>query len=217
MRGSGFQETRCDDGSLSEAEVGASSHLIDEVDLARAREYALLSTLLSRSPDAQMIEVLTRLTGDATPLGVAHAALAKVAGRASVEAVEREYFDLFLGLGPDVLFPYASYYLTGALQGAPLARLRVAFRSLGVERTPGQSEPEDHVATLLEIMSCLADGRIAAPTGADRGIFEQHLAPWIGRFFGVLEKAAAADFYASVGALGRTFVEIETEAFQLPG
>jgi TorA maturation chaperone TorD len=42
------------------------------------------------------------------------------------------------------------------------------------------------------------------------------MAPWIGRFFADLERAQAADFYARVGLLGRTFVEIETEAFALP-
>ena len=59
-------------------------------------------------------------------------------------------------------------------------------------------------------------GQIAAPTEAEREIFETHLAPWIGRFFADLEHAAPAEFYASVGALGRAFIEIETEAFALP-
>ena len=47
-------------------------------------------------------------------------------------------------------------------------------------------------------------------------LFEKHLAPWIGRFFADLERAEAADFYRRVGALGRLFMEIETEAFALP-
>ena len=42
------------------------------------------------------------------------------------------------------------------------------------------------------------------------------MAPWVGRFFGDLECSERADFYARVGALGRTFVEIESEAFALP-
>jgi TorA maturation chaperone TorD len=65
-------------------------------------------------------------------------------------------------------------------------------------------------------MARLAGGDMAAPARADREIFEKHLAPWIGRFFAELERSKSADFYAHIGALGRTFVKIETEAFALP-
>jgi len=189
--------------------------LIDEVDRARAQEYVLLAALLSRSPDAQMIGRLALMSGDATPLGVAHAALAKVAGRANAEGVKREYFALFEGLGHGGLLPYASYYLTGSLYGRPLVRLREALQRLGIERAAGRSEPEDHAAILCEIMAGIAGGHIGAPAEADRAFFEEHLAPWIGRFFADLECAAPADFYAHVGTLGRIFVAIETEAFAL--
>lgn len=192
------------------------ARFVDEVDHARAQEYSLLATLLSRSPDAQMIERLARLRGDASPLGVAHAALADAAARADAEGVEREYFDLFVKLGSGGLHPYASYYLAGFLYGRPLARLREALERFGIERTEALSEPEDHVAVLFEIMASLAGGRIAAPAGADREIFENHLAPWIGRFFADLEQVEPAGFYSRVGALGRVFMEIETEALALP-
>ena len=56
--------------------------------------------------------------------GCAHAALAEAARRTNVEQVEREYFDLFIGLGRGELLPYGSYYLTGFLHERPLARLR---------------------------------------------------------------------------------------------
>lgn len=189
---------------------------IDEVEAARAQEYALLATLLSRSPDAQMLGRLARMRGDASPLGVAHAALGETAARTDAERVGREYFDLFIGLGRGELLPYASYYLTGFLYERPLARLRGDLRRFGIEREADQSEPEDHAAILCEIMAGIAGGRLAASGGADREIFEKHMAPWIGRFFADLERAEAADFYASVGTLGRTFVEIEAEAFSLP-
>ena len=215
MRDPDLQETGRSANSRNEAEAGAS-RLVDEVDQARAQHYALLSTLLAGSPSSAAIERLARLRGDASPLGVARAALSDAAGRASAEEVEREYSDLFLGLKAGALFPYASYYLAGALQGRPLARLREDLRRFGIERTPGQAEPEDHAAILLEIMSCLAGNRIAAPPGADREIFEEHLGPWMSRFFADLEKAEPAEFYSSVGALGRVFIEIETEAFKLP-
>ncbi|KRR07267.1 hypothetical protein CQ12_00265 [Bradyrhizobium jicamae] len=56
---------------------------VDEIDCTRAREYALLGTLPSHSPDARLIGQLALLMGDAT-LGRAHALLGKApAARAS--------------------------------------------------------------------------------------------------------------------------------------
>jgi len=197
------------------AEKVSATRQIDEIDRARAREYSLLAALLSRSPDAQMIEHLVRLSGDATPLGAAHAALGAAAASINPERIEREYFDLFVGLGRGELFPYASYYLTGYLYGRPLARVRETLKQLGLERTEGQGEPEDHAGVLFEVMAGLASGQIVAPGQTERTIFETHLEPWIGRFFSDLEHAQSAKFYACVGTLGRIFTEIETEAFSL--
>jgi TorA maturation chaperone TorD len=162
-----------------------------------------------------MIEQLAGLSGDATPLGTAHTALGSAAASMKPERIEREYFDLFVGLGRGELFPYASYYLTGYLHGRPLARIRETLKQIGLERTGGQSEPEDHVAVLFEVMAGLAGGQIVAPGGTDRTIFENHLKPWVGRFFSDLEHTESAAFYKSVGSLGRVFMEIETEAFSL--
>ncbi|ARQ02493.1 Cro/CI family transcriptional regulator [Pseudorhodoplanes sinuspersici] len=189
---------------------------VDEIDVARAHEYALLSALLSRAPDAALLKTLTRLKGDATPLGMAHIELAEAASRISVQAVEREYFNLFIGLGRGELLPYGSYYLTGFLHERPLARLREDLLKIDLERNEGNAEPEDHAAILCEIMSGLASGRFPAPAGTDQAIFEKHLAPWIGRFFADLENAQEANFYRRVGTLGRVFIEIEIESFALP-
>src|SRR5262249_52795444 len=154
---------------------------VDEVDAARAQEYALLSVLLARAPDAGLLERLGALRGDASPLGLAHVALAEAAQRANVERLEREYFDLFIGLGRGELLPYGSYYLTGFLHERPLARLRAHLGELGLERTPGQAEPEDHAAILCEIMAGLGGRRLPAPPGSDRAVFPQHPAPRLGR------------------------------------
>jgi TorA maturation chaperone TorD/DNA-binding transcriptional regulator YdaS (Cro superfamily) len=189
---------------------------IDEVDTARAQEYALLAVLLVRAPDADLLQRLGTLRGNASPLGVAHAALAEAASRATSAQVEREFFNLFIGLGRGELLPYGSYYQTGFLHERPLSRLREDLLKLGIERTAGQVEPEDHVAILCEIMAGLAGGRFAAPAGADRDLFEKHLAPWIGRFFVDLESAGEADFYRRIGTLGRVFMDVEREGFALP-
>ncbi len=189
---------------------------LDEIDIARAQEYALLGTLLTRAPDAALLSALSKLRADASPLGLAHAALADAAARATVKSVEREFFDLFIGLGRGELLPYGSYYLTGFLHERPLARLRDDLARIGVARSDGVVEPEDHVGILCEIMSGLAGRRLPAPPDSDRLIFDKHMTPWIGRFFSDLENAEGADFYRRVGALGRIFVGIEREAFDLP-
>ena len=188
--------------------------VVDEIDRARAREYALLATLLSCSPDARLIGQIAALSGDASPLGRAHALLGKAASRSSEQSAAREYFNLFIGLGQGQLLPYASHYLTGSLYGRPLASLRETLQRLSIEPTV-PSEPEDHISILCEIMAGLIAGEVAAQPGADREFFEAHLAPWAKRFFADLEHAKSAHFFACVGMLGRTFMGIESEGYAL--
>jgi TorA maturation chaperone TorD len=190
---------------------------IDEIDSARAREYALLATLLSHSPDAQLLSRLAGLHVDTSPIGLTHAALAAAAQRATEESVASEYFALFAGLRDAALLPYASHYLTDTLYGRPLARLRETLQGLGIEKAPERVEPEDHASFLCEVMAGLVGGDISAPDGTDRTFFEEHLASWMRRFFVDLEATKSADFYRSVGMLGRTFIDVETHAFALSG
>ena len=219
MRDAGLEEATRVAGSanaLARDSGIAFGGIMDEIDTARAQEYALLATLLARAPDAQLFLRLAGLQGDATPLGLAHVALAEAARRTTVERVEREYFDLFVGIGRGELLPYGSYYLSGFLYERPLARLRAALSRLGIERSAGHAEPEDHAATLCEIMAGFAGGRFSASPEAEREFFEHHVAPWMGRFFTDLEQAQAADFYRAAGTLGRVFIQVETGAFALP-
>lgn len=191
------------------------AHTVNEIDRARAREYALLATLLASSPDTQMITRLALLRGDASPLRTAHAALGAAPGRTDEESAGREYFNLFVGLGQGQLSPYASHYLTGSLYSRPLVRLRETLQHLGIERTQ-RSEPEDHIAILCEIMAGLIDGSLVSADNVDCDFFQQHLATWGRRFSVDLERARLADFYGSVGLLGRILMEIETEVYSLP-
>src|SRR5260370_5673353 len=147
--------------------------------------------LLVRAPDAEFLTRIAKLRGDATPLGVAHRALAEAAEGASAEKIAREFFDLFIGVGRGELLAYGSYYLTGFLNERPLARLRKDLRALGIERVETQSEPEDHAAILCEIMAGLIGGQFSTPVEGQRQIFQKHLSPWIGRFFADIAHAGA--------------------------
>ena len=187
----------------------------DEIDAARASEYIFLSTLLLRAPDARLMKRIAGLRADASPLGLLHAELADMASRIKLEDIELEFFNIFVGIGRGELLPYASYYLTGFLHERPLARLREDLSALGIERAEDMYEPEDHAGILLEVMGGIASGRLPAPAGTDRKIFEKHLKPWVPRFFFDLEHAKSAKFYRTAGRLGRVFMDIEAEAFAL--
>lgn len=198
-------------------EVSGVAGLPDDIDLLRAQQYDLLAALLGRAPDASLIAALAGLKDGEGVLGRQVAALRRAAAETDSDAVEREYFALFIGVGRGELLPYASYYLTGFLNERPLARVREDFAALGIERSETMSEPEDHLAILLEVMAGLAANRLEAEPGLQVRFFARHIEPWAGRFFADLENAKAGRFYRAVGGLGRAFIEIEAEAFAMEG
>jgi len=201
---------------LQPAPHGEQPAEMDDLDAARAREYALLAMLLSRTPDVAALGRIAKLRGDATPLGRARVALAQAADNASAEKIRREFFNLFIGIERGELVPSASCYLTGLCNERPLVRVREDLWARGIERAEGQVEAEDHAAVLCEIMAGLAGGPSATAAGLQQQFFQRHLAPWIGRFFADLERADSADFYRHAGTVGRLFMEIETNTFARP-
>jgi len=196
-----------------ESDVAVADRAVDPVDAARAHEYQLLATLLSAPPSKKLLSTIARLEGDDTPLGRAHAALAGAAGNAVPGHVEREYFDLFIGVGRGEILPYASYYLTGFLHERPLARLRTDLTTSESSGSRTIRSRKITQRTLCEIMAGFADGRFAASEDQQKQFFDKHIAAWMGRMFADLENAEAANFYRPVAALGRLFLQIETEAF----
>ena len=190
---------------------------VDSEDRLRADLYNFLGVLLARPADEMMLEQTATLSGDDSPLGQAVEGLARVAKASKPKAVEREFNALFIGLGRGELLPYASYYLTGFLNEKPLATLRQDMAALQVTRADNVFEPEDSMASLMETMGGLIVGRLGTPTTIDRQrtFFNNHIAPWAGHFYSDLEAAKASVFYASVGAVGREFMNIEREAFRM--
>ena len=190
---------------------------IAEEDLLRADLYAMLAQLLARPPSRELIGNAAKLSGDDSDLGRGITALATVAKATDARAAEREFNALFIGLGRGELLPYASYYLTGFLNEKPLARLRGHMAQLGIERNTDVKEPEDHIATLCEIMAGLIRGTYGDPLSVEdqHAFFNTHVATWAGHFFTDLEAAEGSVFYAPVGKIGRAFMEIEIEAFRM--
>lgn len=190
---------------------------ICEEDRARAQMYQLLGALLGNPPSRELLRGLSSLEGDSTPIGSASKNLAALAERTSPVDAEREYNNLFVGLGRGELLPYASYYLTGFLNERPLAELRTDLMSRGIKANDDVKEPEDHMGTLCEIMAGIITGEFVCDSDlpSQKAFFDAHLAKWAELFFTDLEKAQAAVFYAPVGSLGRAFMAVEADAFAI--
>ncbi len=199
--------------------AAAQSPALPEEDRLRADFYGLLGTLLARPPEAELLERIKALKGDETELGKAIGALSRLARASSPAAIEREFTDLFIGVGRGELMPYASYYLTGFLNEKPLAQLRKDMAALRIARAPNVFEPEDNIASLMEMMGGMITGRFGAPVSLARqqAFFNTHIGPWAEHFFSDLEAAKGSVFYAPVGTAGRLFMQIEREAFRMSG
>lgn len=196
--------------------MSGATQLSDEEQL-RVQWYALLGRLLQGAPDEAILKAVARLQGDESDLGQAIGNLARAAAATSPAQAKREYQDLFIGIGQGELTPYASYYLTGFLNEKPLAKLRGDMARLGIARADGKKEPEDHIASLCEIMAGLISGAFGEPLdlASQRQFFETHIGSWAPRFFEDLEAAKSASLFMPVGTIGRHFMEIETQAFDM--
>jgi TorA maturation chaperone TorD len=190
---------------------------LSEEDQNRSAIYRMLGRVLVAPPDRDARAALAGLRGDESPLGQALNAMGAEAAAAR-DDLEREYHDLFIGLGRGELVPYGSYYLTGFLNEKPLAVLRRDMARLGIARRESVREPEDHVGAVLEMMAGLIDGSFTAPAGdiaVQQQFFAAHVEPVAPRFFADLERAEAARFYRTVARVGRLFLEVEASAFQM--
>ncbi len=191
-----------------------------EENVLRAQQWSFLARILASPPNSEMLMGLSQLDGDDTALGQAYCVLAKTARDASADDVANEFFELFVGVGRGELLPYASFYITGFLNERPLADLRRDLSVMGIERAKDRFEPEDHIASLAEVMAGLASGEYdAAPLGCggagEAGFFARHLEPWVTQFFDDLAVSPSAEFYRAVAEIGRTFTDVEMRAFEL--
>lgn len=195
----------------------ASNNVISPEDRHRADLYNFLGLILASPPDEMLLAQITDLSGDESDLGQAIHALSRVAKVVKPKAAQSEFNALFIGLGRGELLPYASYYLTGFLNEKPLAALRRDMGAKGLARSETVFEPEDNIASLMEMMGAMIVGRFGEPVplAEQKEFFNKHIGPWAEHFFSDLEGAKTSIFYAPVGSVGRAFMQIEAEAFRM--
>ena len=192
---------------------------ISEEDALRADMYDFLASLLRKEPSDELIEKVSQLEGDDTPIGSACLTLAHLARTLDNGLIRNEYVEMFIGVGRGEILPFASYYLTGFLNDKPLANLRAEMSKIGIVRTEGVKEPEDHIASLFDIMSGLIRGQFGKSfsVGEQAEFFNKHIEPWAGLLMRDIEAAKTVVFFAPVGTIGKAFLEIESAAFSMDG
>jgi TorA maturation chaperone TorD len=91
------------------------------------------------------------------------------------------------------------------------------MQRLGIARFAGISEPEDHIASVCEAMAGLIDGTFGEPLPLEeqKNFYATHIGSWAHVFFRDLEIAKSSVLYSALGSVGRTFLEIEEEAFAM--
>ena len=179
----------------------------------RASAYGLLASLLRSAPDQAMLDHVATLANDVPDEGddmlLSMATLGLSAKMHDPAVLEDEFHELFIGIGKGELSPYASWYLTGFLMEKPLSDLREDLAELGYQRSEGNAEPEDHAASLCEVMSMLILDN--CELSRQRDFCNKHILSWMGSFMRDMSDARSAVFYQALGRFGAAFLALEGE------
>ena len=188
---------------------------------ARGDFYALLARLLHAAPDGAMLASLAaadRLPPDADPaLSKAWEELSLASSVMDADAASEEYDLLFVGIGKAPVSIYAGFYTGAFAIDHPRVRLQAELAAFGLEHRR-TTEPEDHFATLLDVMRVLVAGgagRSPADIDEQRRFFEVYLESAAPRFFDAVAASDKSNYYRKVAALGLAFMAIESESFEL--
>jgi TorA maturation chaperone TorD len=192
-------------------------NIINNEDQLRADMYSFLANLLRAEPSAELVHQLTKLESDESPIGKSIKTLSKLASSLDLPTIRDEYVRIFIGVGRGEILPFASYYLTGFLKDKPLAKLRNDMKEIGIQLAENVKEPEDHIASLFDMMSGLILGKFSKKfsIGEQKDFFNRHLAPWVDLLMRDIESSRIAVFYSPIGTIGREFMEIERSSFSM--
>ena len=187
---------------------------------ARADFYALLARLFHGAPDARLLASIARAPAlDASsPLASAWGGLTAASHAMDADAAREEFGALFAGVGKAEVPIYAGFYLGAPAADHPRVRLRRELAHLGLAPREDNSEPEDHLAGLFDVMRVLVAGgagRAAASLAEQRRFFETYVAPATQRFHAAINAAPTANYYRKVAGFAAAFVSFESESFQL--
>ena len=190
---------------------------------ARGAAYGVLSRALLAAPDAEFVDLLRDpdlaaswpMPADPhTERGVQRLAASQVDAE-TLEALEYDYNQLFVGPRPSIPPPYESVYLTREhlIFDEPTRAVRAVYAELGLVAPKLNREPDDHLGLEFNFVSHLCLAAIDAIERGDRAALErmldaqreflaQHVQLWVPRCLELAAGAAGTLFYQGIAFLG---------------
>ena len=194
----------------------APARAIDEIDVARAQEYTLLSALLVRAPNAALLKKLSALRGDATPLGVAHVALAGPRRRPRSSGSSANTSICSSGSGAANCCPTPrTISPASCMSGRSRACARILVPSVSSASTAitnRRTTPRPCARSWRVSWAAVCRRRKAATGASSKSIFR----PGSDVSSPIWSARTRPGSTATSELLGRVFMEIEKEAFALP-
>jgi TorA maturation chaperone TorD len=196
------------------------STALDE-ETARAEVYGLLSQLFYAAPQEALLSQLQVAVTEAPNAGgfleEPWRDLVASARSLNQAQIASEFNSLFGGVGKPEVYLFGSHYISGFLNEKPLVRLRDDLAELGLGRSQGMSETEDHVAYVFEVMRFLIAGDDVSVSNLTRqqAFFNLHVQPWLPALCQVLLEHPRAVFYARLAAFTQAFISVESQGFDL--
>ena len=197
------------------------SSALDE-ETARAELYGLISELFYAPARGELLaQIRVAATEAPTSGGFLEEPwrhLVGVAREMNDQSIQNEHHTLFGGVGKPEVYVYASHFLTGFLNEKPLAQLRTDLVALGLGRDDTtMSETEDHVSYVFEVMRFLVAGDDVSVSNLTQQakFFSAHVQTWVPAFCDAVQATPRARFYAALADLTRSFVQVESQAFDM--
>jgi len=205
---------------IPESGTRSEKSTLGEEDQARANVYGLLARLWYGAPDRALLDALAgNAEGDdahPTPLVAAWEALARAAVDADPEALTHEYDSLFVGTGRAEITLYCSHYLTETGRERVVVALREQLRELGLARSSGSSEPEDHFSALLETMRHLiVQGSDVPEIEVQKQFFLRYIHGTYAALTDAVITNGGAGFYKEIARVSRAFLDVESQSFDM--
>ncbi|MBY6187409.1 molecular chaperone TorD family protein [Marinobacter hydrocarbonoclasticus] len=121
-------------------------------------------------------------------------------GNDEPDAIERDYYQLFIGPGPMAAYPWGSVYTDkeNLVCGETTHAFIQFCREQGIAFELPHNEPEDHIGLVLAVLGQLFEAQDEA---AIKALLAHHLLPWSHRVTEQMAEHAQTGFYRGFGEL----------------